>query len=167
MLINCSPALACGYINVGFLLLRWGLFQTKGPHGIHLFIFKEGVQHSRWSVSAGEFYANRIRSNDEKLIEMHSTLCNLLLPTSHFLISSQKEDEERKRKEQESQRIATGHDTNGGESGKAQVRAPLLFITCVGSTHSGTMTRPVVKGECVQHCVWKCPRKNGSVPSRL
>nr|XP_019594552.1 PREDICTED: serine protease inhibitor Kazal-type 5 isoform X1 [Rhinolophus sinicus]XP_019594553.1 PREDICTED: serine protease inhibitor Kazal-type 5 isoform X1 [Rhinolophus sinicus]XP_019594554.1 PREDICTED: serine protease inhibitor Kazal-type 5 isoform X1 [Rhinolophus sinicus]XP_019594555.1 PREDICTED: serine protease inhibitor Kazal-type 5 isoform X1 [Rhinolophus sinicus] len=32
----------------------------------------------------------------------------------------QKEDEERKRKEQENQRIATGHDSNGGERGKAQ-----------------------------------------------
>lgn len=78
-------------------------------------------------MSAGEFYTHLARSNAEKLTEMHSTLRNLLFPTSPFLISSQKEDEQRKRKEEENQRIAAGHGSNGGERGKAQVRAASDF----------------------------------------
>lgn len=54
---------------------------------------------------------------------MHSTLCNLLFPTSHLLIFSQKEDEERKRKEEEDQRNAAGQGSSGGGRGKAKVRA--------------------------------------------
>lgn len=68
-----------------------------------------------------------ICSYNEKLKEMHTTLCNLLFPTSHFLISSQKEDEERKRKEEEDQRNAAGHGSSGGGGGNTQVRATSNF----------------------------------------
>lgn len=90
-------------------------------------IFKEGLQHSRCSISAGEFYIHLTWSSDEKLGDMHSALRNLLFPPSHFLISSQKEDEQRKSKEQEGQRNANEHGPNGGGGGgKAQVREPLM-----------------------------------------
>lgn len=63
---------------------------------------------------------------------MHSTLCNLLFPTSHFPISSQKEDEARKRKEKErkekeNQRKAIRSGYKRGRRGKAQVRAASNF----------------------------------------
>lgn len=108
-----------------------GSARKKSLHIIHLFIFKENLQHSRCSVSTGEFYTSLLRSNDEKLIEIHSTLCNLVFPTSHFLIFSQKEDEDKKRKDEENQRNAKEHGSNGGGGGgggeKAQVRATSNF----------------------------------------
>lgn len=129
MLINCSPSLAWGYVNAGFLLLQWELFQAKGCDIIHLSIdiFKEGLQCNRCSINAGEFHTNLIWSYDEKLTEMHSTLCNLLFPTSHFPISSQKEYEERKRKEREDQRKAARNGCKRGRRGTAQVRAASNF----------------------------------------
>ena len=130
MLINCSPSLAWGYVNAGFLLLQWELFQAKGCDIIHLSIdiFKEeGLQCNRCSINAGEFHTNLIWSYDEKLTEMHSTLCNLLFPTSHFPISSQKEDEERKRKEKKHQRNTAENGSKHFAKGKAQVRAASNF----------------------------------------
>ena len=83
---------------------------------------------------------------NEKLIEMHSTLCNLLFPTSHLLIFSQKEDEERKRKEEEDQRNAAGHGSSGGGGGKAKVRATSEFHNQSGLNSVALGSKPVVKG---------------------
>lgn len=128
MLSNCSPSLAHGYVTTGFLLLRWEFFEAKGLHEIHLSIFKDvDMQCNRYSINASESYTNLIWSYYEKLIETHAKLCNLLFPPSHFLISSQKEDEERKRKEGEDQRNAAGRGPSDGGGEKAQVRAAPSF----------------------------------------
>lgn len=135
MLINCSPSLAWGYVNAGFLLLQWELFQAKGCDIIHLSIdiFKEGLQCNRCSINAGEFHTNLIWSYDEKLTEMHSTLIYYSLPPTFQFPARKNMKKEREKKGKIREKLH-GMVANVAEEGQLRWEQPLISITSVGST---------------------------------